>query len=126
MAVTRPWPVARLVGVVLLLLGSVWLGIKEGIDGSLDAATPLQHLAGATQILYGLAAAASLVGIYLRAGWLKLALTTFAAALATTGGIAPIAWAGTPLRVGIITAVTSAGIAAAIGWGALAHVRSNG
>lgn len=124
MAVTRPWPLARLIAVVLLLLGSAWLGIKEGIDGSLDATTPLQHLAGATQILYGLAAIASLAGIYLRARWLKGALATFGVALATTGGIAPVAWAETPIRVGIITAITSAGVAAAIGWGALAHVRS--
>jgi hypothetical protein len=121
---SRAWPIARLVTVVLLLLGCVWLGIKEGIAGSLDAATPLQHLAGATQVLYGLGAVASLVGIYLRAQWLKAALAIFGVALAATGGIAPIAWADTGIGVGITTAVTSAGIAIAIGWGALSHVRS--
>jgi len=121
---TRVWPVVRLVTVVLLLTGCAWLGIKEGIDGSLDATMPLQHIAGATQILYGIGAIASLLGIYFRAPWLRAALTGFGMALAVTGGIAPVAWGGTGIGVGITTAVTSAGIAILIGWGALAHVRS--
>ena len=120
----RAWPLLRLVTVVVLLLGCVWLGIKEGIDGSLDATTPLQRIAGVTQILYGIGATISLVGLWLRAPWLKAALTGYGVALAVTGGIAPVAWGGTAIGVGITTAITSGGIAIFIGWGALAHVRS--
>jgi hypothetical protein len=122
----RAWPTLRIVVVVLLLLGCVWLGIKEGIDGSLDATTPLQRIAGGTQVLYGIGAIAALAGIYLRASWLKAALTGYGVALALTGGIAPIAWGGTGIGVGVTTAITSGGIAIFIGWGALAHVRRKG
>jgi hypothetical protein len=121
---SRGWPIARLVTVVLVLLGSVWLGLKEGYDGYRGAETGLQRTAAVMQLLYGGGAIAALVGLWQRRPWLTAALIGWGVPLTLTAALAPVAWGGAPWISGLVSGVGMAVASALVAWGALAHVRS--
>lgn len=87
---------------LLLLLGSIWLGLKEGADGFLDATTGFQRTAALAQIGYGILALVCLAGVVRRSPWLRGALVGWSAILTLTGAMAPMAWTGAALGSGLM------------------------
>ncbi len=114
----------RLFLVTAVLLGAVWFGIREGIDGFTDAETTFQRWAAASQVLYGVLAVASLLALFTRRAWLRPVLIAWALVLTLTGTVATVAWAGAPWSAGLMTGVLTAVVAGLVTWGALAHARN--
>jgi len=110
--------------VVLLLSACVWLGLKEGYDGYRGAETGPQRIAAVTQLLYGIGAIAALVGLWQRRPWLTAALIGWGVPLTLTAALAPVVWGGAPWISGLVSGVGMAVASALVGWGALAHARS--
>ena len=116
------WHWLRLLLVTGILLAAVWFGIKEGFDSFGDAETQRQRTAAMFQILYGVAALASLAALFLRPAWLRPALAVWLLSVTTTGTMAPVVWGGTGLASGLLGGAVTAVVAACVCWGALAHV----
>jgi len=92
----------RLWAVVALLLLCVYSGIVDGLDSARSAATPGQRIAGASQLVYGIAAAAALLALLLRRRWSMPLLLVWGASLTLTGGMAPVVWGEQNALVGLI------------------------
>lgn len=114
----------RLFLVAAVLLAAVWFGVKEGVDGFMDAETTFQRWAAVLQVLYGLLGVASLVALFTRRAWLRPAIMAWAVAVTITGTVATVAWAGSPWRDGFIAGALTALVAGLVAWGALAHAQS--
>ncbi len=114
----------RLFLVTTVLLAAVWFGLKEGIDGFMDAETTFQRWAAASQVLYGALAVASLGALFTGRAWLRSGLIAWSLALTMTGTVAPVAWGGAPWSAGLMAGVLTAVVAGVVTWGALAHARN--
>jgi hypothetical protein len=118
------WPQRlRLVLVSLALGGTVWLGVKEGLDGLRDAEGGGQRVAAVFQILYGLAAIMCLIALFARPRWARGAFGAWAFALTMTAGLAPVVWGGTAWWTGVLSGAIALLVAALVCWGGLAHAR---
>jgi hypothetical protein len=114
---------ARLALLVAVLLASVWLGLKEGLDGIRDAETNGQRLAGGFQLLYGAAAVASLIALVARVSWFRVPFGLCAVAMTVTAALAPVVWGGTTWTIGVISGLATAVIMGLVYWAAVAHFR---
>ena len=76
----------RLLIVSVVLLAAVWFGIREGIDGFIDAETTFQRWAAVSQVLYGVLAVASLVALFTRRTWLRPVIIAWAALVHARAG----------------------------------------
>jgi hypothetical protein len=124
-APTSVWRTIRLVAVVAVLLFFSWVGLKEGFDGYGHAENGMQRFGAVTQLLYGTGAVAALFALWRHASWLKYTLIHWGVWLTATGGLAPVVWGGSEIRVGLMSGAATALLAALVGWGALAHERSH-
>lgn len=115
----------RLLLVTAVLLAAVWFGIREGLNGFRGAETTFQRIAAVCQVLYGALAIVVLGALYTHQRWLRPVLIAWAGALTLTGGLSPVAWAGSPWYGGLFSGALTAAVAALVVWGALAHARGN-
>lgn len=103
-----PWKAlsALLTGLlVLLLLLTAYLGLREGIGAVGAADGTLRVLASATDLLYGLLALGALIALGLRQRAAGVLLVGWVAALALTNLLGPIAWGHESIRLGIKSGV---------------------
>ncbi|MGH7562664.1 MAG: hypothetical protein ACRENB_16780 [Gemmatimonadales bacterium] len=117
------WRAARLGLVVLVLLAAAWLGLFEGFNGLRDADTRGQRIASVFQVLYGLAAAGSLVTLFAAPVWTRLTLGVWCVAVTATATMAPIVWGEESWRSGAVAGAATAVFVGLVAWGGLAHVR---
>ena len=118
------WRTARLVGVVAVLLLTVWGGFKDGSENLRSAETLGQRVAVTAQLLYGVAALASLWALLRRTSWLRIALIVWILGTSITAGFAPVVWGGAGLGSGAAAGASTVAAAALVAWGALAHHRA--
>ncbi len=92
---------------LLLLTGIGLLGAWNGVQDWVNAETSLQQLSGITQLLYGVLALLGLLSLLF--GWrgLRPVMTAWFAAMAVSGGLAPIAWGGATIGEGIAVMILS-------------------
>jgi hypothetical protein len=116
----------RVAAVALLLLATVYGGIVDGLDAfrSSSAVKPLERVAAASQLAYGVLAAATLIASAIARRWLLPLLLAWGAALTATGGLAPVVWGEQGALVGLLGGLCTAGIVALAFWAARAHNRS--
>jgi len=117
--VTRVWHHTRRALVVIVLLLTVWLGLKEGSDAFRGAETSFQRLASLVQLEYGVAAVAALVAFHRRSRWLLLLLLWWGLGLVATATLAPVAWGGAPWISGLGSGIATALAVAGVIWAAL-------
>ena len=102
-------------GIVLLVVVGV-LGLSS-VQESLDSiVTRGQLVATVTQVGYALAGFAAVWALIRRPTWAPALLWLWAALLTTTGGLAPMVWAGSGPGTGLAAAALSAAMAAVIAW----------
>ncbi len=101
---------------LLLLLATIWLGLKEGADGLRGAETGFQRTAASAQIAYGIAALVCLVGVVWRSRWLRVALFAWSAVLTVTGAMSPMAWGGGSVGSGLLAGVLTLAISLLASW----------
>ena len=106
-----------LVILVLLLLSSAYLGIRDGVGLVREAHLVFEILATATELLYGVAAVAALAALGARHRSALVFLVIWAAALTATSGLAPVVWAHTSVASGVGSAALVGVIVAALLWG---------
>ena len=116
----------RLVCVIVVLIAAIWFGIKEGYDSWSGVVTTGQRIAAGTQLVYGVAAVASLWALLGRARWAPLAFAVFTVAVTITGTLAPVVWGESSWTSGLIGGLSTLIIALLITWGGMAHLRSPG
>jgi hypothetical protein len=118
------WRAVRLILVALVFAASAWLGLTEGVATLRGTPTTGQRIASITQILYGLAGGLCLIALRVRPAWSMLVLGLWVVMLTATGGLAPVVWGGATWLTGLLSGVATLLIAALVGWGYLAHIRS--
>jgi hypothetical protein len=108
------------------------------VDGELPAPCPVpdpsrrshglhlvrsKRIAATAQVLYGLAASASVFALLARRAWLEGALAVWTLTVTLAAILAPIVWGGAPWTSGAVSGVATLVVAALVSWGALAHLR---
>jgi hypothetical protein len=116
----------RLLCVIVVLIAAIWFGLKEGYDSWSGVETTGQRIAAGTQLIYGLAAVASLWALLARARWAPFAFAGFTVAVTITGTLAPVVWGGSSWTSGLIGGLSALIIALLATWGGLVHLRSPG
>ncbi len=96
----------------LALLTTAWLGIGDVLEEYDVAVTAGQKAATATEALYGMLAAAAIVGLAARRAWTRVALHGWVIAMALTAALAAVFWGGS----GPLTGALSAAVALGLGW----------
>jgi len=103
---------------VLCLLAAAYFGLTEGFPLLREARTGVQRLAAWTELLYGVAALASLVALASRLRWTVALLIVWAALVTITAALAPVVWGGASSAAGAESGAAAAIVLAAllIGW----------
>lgn len=102
---------------LLLLMASIWLGLKEGADGFRGAESTLQRTAAVAQIAYGIVALVCLAGVVRRARWLRGALCAWSGVLTLTGAMSPVAWGGGSIGAGLLAGAITLVLSLLASWG---------
>ena len=106
----RRFTPARIVALLLLLVTGA-LGVWSASSEFSDAHTILQRIAAATEASYGVLGLAAAFGWYRDQPWAAAATFLWAACLTATGGLAPVAWGGTTIWIGLLGGACTALIA---------------
>jgi hypothetical protein len=101
----------------LLLLASAYLGLTGGIPLVREAHTAAQAVATGTELLYGVAAVAALVGLASRYRWTLRILLVWALGLTATSGLAPVVWGNAAVTTGVVSGAVAGLVLALILWG---------
>ncbi len=110
---------------VLLLLASGYLGLKDGVPLTREAHTAGQWAATCSELGYGVAAVAALVAWASRHAWQGRLLLVWAAALVVTSALAPVVWAHSSFGTGAASGAGTAVVVALLLWGRRrAHARA--
>lgn len=120
--------VVRLVNglLVLLLLATAYLGLKDGFHLLTEARSAAQWVATGTEVLYGLTALAALVTLPSGRPWTLRLLIVWAAALTATSALAPVVWGKTSWAVGAASGGGVGALLALLLWGWRRSLRSAG
>jgi hypothetical protein len=119
----RLWSGIRLTLIVALLLFTAYNGLYEGFNATRYGASVGQRVATGTQLAYGAFAVAALAAMVARRRWAGSLLVLWGIAVVATGALAPVVWGDTPVRVGVLAGLATAGVVGLVLWGWRAHVR---
>lgn len=106
--------VLAIIGLVLLFLA--WVGITGGFGQIAESKTPGQIAQTITQFGYGIFALLSLLTTFWARHWNRVMLRMLTISLTLAAGLASVAWGGSSLLIGLVSAAGAFLIGLAIAW----------
>lgn len=94
------------------------IGSINGLNDWDQATTLGQHVAGAGVVVYGPLGVAAAVALLLGHRWGRPLLIAWSVVITIVGAVAPVAWGGAAVMIGIISGFSTALIAAGAIWAA--------
>jgi hypothetical protein len=121
--VTSIWRALRIALAVGLIGVTAYGGINDGLSTAREAATPLQSIVAAMQLVYGGLSLAVLLAMAFRPRLVNALLIPWAVALAAVGSMAPVVWGEAGWAAGAAGGVATAAVAALVIAAWRAHLR---
>lgn len=109
---------------ILLLLTFAWSGLTGGIHDLPQSSTLGEKIQSAAQVAYGVFALLSAATAFASPRWARLSRAGWILSCTLAAGLASIAWGGTTLAIGLLSAAGAAVITSLIVW--MLHLGTRG
>ena len=109
---------------VLILVFSVYNGLRGGPPLLSEAENSLQTIVAIGQIVYAAAAVLALIGLWRRQRWTLAAASAWALATIVVGSVASIAWSDAGFSIALLAGLITAVVVGWVVWFVWYHLRT--